>query len=418
MNRVLSSESCQDSRCSTSNAETLGKFRYAMLHVAFLLAPFIGGSAGAVELSSADARALRAAQQAVNTRDHGQAVKLLLPLHSKYPNYGDIPRLLTHAYYGLGDFDQARKAALTAINSGRLTSDVLVRLAKIDQQRNDRLALINTVRLLTIIEADSNDWRLIYGDMLATSGAFRESATVYQSLIDGLPDSAMLYLRLGNVLLQDERLNEAVVNLETAYHLGAEDSRLPLAIAGVWQRLNDHRKAVVWMDRGLAIDNANTPLQLQLAQQLFGLKELDRARQQAESLTQSADPHLKSQAHLLLGQIANSREQAEAAAAHWRQAVDCGIDSPKLFKVLGAHYYNSGEFRQAAEFLKRAVDAEDGNDEENLRFLVFSLIQSGNRDGGRQYLRQYIERQGLNDDAKKMIQFLLAARVSNASPVP
>lgn len=381
---------------------------HAYVTIACLVSIFLSVSAEAVELTTEDVRTLRKAQHAVNTHQHDEAVKLLLPLQSKYPTLGDIPRLLTHAYHGLGDFERSRKAALDAINAGRLTSDVLVRLAQIDQQRDDRLALINTVRLLTVLEAESDDWRLIYGDILANSGAFRESATVYQSLIDGIPDSALLQMRLGNVLLKLDQLNDAVVSLETAYHLGAADSRLPLTIAGVWQRLGDHRRAVAWMDRALAIGPADELLQLQLAQQLFGLKEFDRARQQAEPLSRSTKPQLKSQAHLLLGQIAMNRGQSELAIQHWQQSVASRIDAPNVLKSLGAHYYNSGNFERAAEFLARAVDAEDGTDEENLRFLVISLIQSANQEDGRRYLRWYIERQGLNGDAKKMIQLLVS----------
>lgn len=381
----------------------------ACLTSAMLLSVLVSGFVGAAELTPADARTVREAQLAINTRHYDEAVKLLLPIQARYPTLGEIPRLLTHAYHGLGEFDKARKSALAAIDAGRLTSDVLVRLAQIDQQRDDQLALINTVRLLTVIQADSNQWRLIYGDLLANSGAFQESATVYQSLLEDAADSAALHLRLGNVLLQDERFNEAVLSLETAYHLGAADPRLPLMIAGTWQRLDDNRKAVAWMDRALALDSADASLRWQLAQQLFGLKELDRAQQQAELLTRSTDAHFRTQAHLLLGQIASSRDEHDKAVRHWQRAVDGGLDSPKVFKVLGAHYYNSGDYERAGEVLRRAVDAEDGADEENLRFLVMSLIQSDKPGEGRQYLRQYIERQGLNDDANRLIRMFVAA---------
>jgi len=370
--------------------------------IAFLLLPVL--HVGAAELSPEDAQQLREAQLAVRAKHFDEAVKLLEKLRTEYPAEVDIPRLLTHAYFGIGEYEKARKAALSAINRGHLTSDLLARLAQIDQQRDDRLALLNTVRLLTVVEDNDDQWRLIYGDLLAGSGALRESISVYQSLIEDKPDSAALHARLGSVLLEEERYNEAVSVLETAWHLGASGSRLPRSIAGAWQRLGDDRRAVVWLERAAAIGATDPAVALQLGSQLLSLGELDRAEKQIATLTSSDDPSVKVQAHVLLGQIAMSRDDVNAAIGHWQQATELGSDSPKLLKVLGAHYYNAGQFGRAAGFLRRAVEAEDGTDEENLRFLVISLIRYNDKENSREYLRQYIELYGLSDNAKQLVR--------------
>lgn len=369
----------------------------------FALLTAISLRAESAELSPEDAQQLREAQLAVRAKHFDEAVKLLEKLRTKYPAEVDIPRFLTHAYFGLGEYEKARKTALLAINRGHLTSDLLARLAQIDQQRDDRLALLNTVRLLTVVEDNDDQWRLIYGDLLAGSGALRESASVYRSLIEDKPDSAALHARLGSVLLEEERYNEAVSVLETAWHLGASGARLPRSLAGAWQRLGDDRRAVVWLERAAAIGDADPALALQLGSQLLSLGELDRAEKQIATLTSSVDPGIKVQAHVLLGQIAMSRDDVTAAIGHWQQATELGSDSPKLLKVLGAHYYNASQFERAAGFLRRAVEAEDGIDEENLRFLIISLIRNNDKENSREYLRQYIELHGLSDSAKQLV---------------
>src|SRR5688572_1889951 len=165
-------------------------------------------SAVAADLTEEDAKTLRDAEQAIKSGKYEQAIEGLLPLQKKHPSVGDIPRLLTHAYYELEQYDKARQSAIDAIGVGRVTPDVLARLAQIAQERDDRLALLNALRLVIILEPGNVQWRIIFGDLLASEQAIDESAAVFRELLEGQPDSAALNLRLGNVLMQKGLLSE------------------------------------------------------------------------------------------------------------------------------------------------------------------------------------------------------------------
>ncbi|MDA1016389.1 MAG: tetratricopeptide repeat protein [Planctomycetota bacterium] len=361
----------------------------------------------AQEFTPADAQTLLDAQSAINEERFADAVESLLPLQAKYPTEGEIPRLLTHAYFGQNKLAEARRMAIQSIGLGRVTQDVLVRVAEIDHARDDQVALLNTVRLLTIVDADQRDWRVLYADLLVRSNSLDEAVTVLRHLTTSEPESAELQLRLGNVLLQQQKFDEAATTLTTAFHLGAKNEKLPLTLAGVWQQLKDDREALVWIERAIALSTTPRPdLQLQSAQLLQQLGNSDRAKQIAEPLTRIEDRKIRSRANLLLGHIANAAAQTPTAVAHWQQAVDDGTDSAELQARLGARYFNAGQHPQAAALLKQVVDGESAANEQRLRFLITSLIKAESIPVAREYLVQYIERHGLSERARELIRSL------------
>src|SRR5262245_42505550 len=113
-----------------------------------------GDIAPAAELTAEDARIVPDAQTALNSGPAAQTVTLLMPLRTKYPDLGDIPRLLAHAYFEQQQFAEARQASMEAISLGRMTPDVVACIAQIDRERDDTIALLGAVRLLTVLDPD------------------------------------------------------------------------------------------------------------------------------------------------------------------------------------------------------------------------------------------------------------------------
>ena len=171
----------------------------------------------AADLTANDASTLQNAQAALDTGEFDKTVTLLTQLRAKYPDVGDIPRLLAHAYYEQGRFAEARQVALEAIAVGRLTPDVLACVARIDRERDDTVALMGAIRLLTVLDAGNRDWRMIYGELLTDTGTLDEAATTYRSLLAESPNDSRAALLLGNVLLQQRKLRDAASAFETAW---------------------------------------------------------------------------------------------------------------------------------------------------------------------------------------------------------
>lgn len=102
------------------------------------------------------------------------------------------------------------------------------------------------------------------------------------------------------------------------------------------------------------------------------------------------------------------QDRVETAIEHWQHAAAAGVESPELLTVLGMHYFNTGKFSAAAKVLRRVVDREDADNEQNLRNLIVCLLRADDRQTAQSYLGKYIERQGLNDQAMKLIRLLAA----------
>lgn len=362
--------------------------------------------AQAPQVSRADAETLEEAQAAFEEKDYEEVVELLTPLRKKYPNLGEVPRFLAHAYYELGQTDQAREMALAAISVGRMTSDVMARLAMIDEKRKDQLALASTVQLLTILEPENNAWRLLQADLLASAQEFDESTSIYRTLLEEEPERGELHLRIGNAQLQQGKYDQAVQTLETAWHLGMENAKLAKNLAGLWYQQGNTRRALAWTQRALSFEEtADDPkLQLQLAQHHIELQQWDAAAEVATPLRKSEDAQIKPQAHLILAQVALQREQVEQAVHHWQQAVDAGFEAQKLLLALGAHYFNHQQYPKAAQYLQQALQDDDFPSEQPLRFLILSLLNAGDRPTARSYLRMYLEHHHQHENADKLIR--------------
>lgn len=356
------------------------------------------------DFSTTDAGRVREAQAALDASQYQRAVDLLRSLQPRYSGAPELPQMLAHAYVELGQFDNARQAALDALRLGRLSPDVLARLAQVYQQADDQIALMNAVRLLALLEPDAARWRMIYGDLLAAEGLLAESVAVFEDLLTEQPDSAELALRLANVQMQLGRLSDAVVSFETARHLGASNPQLPLTVASLWQQLDAPRQALQWYERHLAESgSADANVQMQIAQLQYELQDYRAASEAAKPLTESDDAAIASQAHVLLGQIAVDQERVEEAIRHWQRAIEQGMQSRPLTAAIGAHFFNKGEYETAARYLRRAAEG-GGPAEQHVRFLVISLIRTGNFAEARSALQRYVEHHGFTDEAKKLVQ--------------
>jgi len=375
----------------------------------------------AADFTPEDAKTLADAQLAHNAKEFDKALTLLTPLRAKYPDQADIPRLMAHSLFELGRLDESQKLVSTAIGLGRLTPDLVVRLAQFAEKKQDQIALVNVVRLLTILEPDNTNWRILYGNLLSEMEAYAESAQVYRALLDKQPASGELHLRLGNVQLQQQRLAEAAVTLEAAWRLGAAEPRLPRILASLWRQLDDPQQALAWTQLAvtLAGPEVEASLRLQLAQLFNDVEDFEQAQQQAIPLLELPDPQLRAQAHLLLGRLEARRDRLAEAMVHWEKAVALGVESSPLRITLGAYFYNHQDFVKAAQFLRQVVDEEDGRDEQRLRFLIVSLIRSQDQAGAREYLTRYLERHGFHDESRTLIRlFARPVQPVPGQPVP
>lgn len=344
------------------------------------------GTTSAADLTSADFERIRAAQNAYNNGKQAEAAKLLEPLRSKYAMLNQLRSRSPYLYRRL-------------LSKYPVLAEMPRLLAQADQRPSQAATGRSTAR------------------KASTSGSSSTDVVKYRKLLKEKPESGKLHWQLGNALLRGLDFRAAAVELETAWHLGQTNAQIPIKLAATWQELGDDRQALAWMQRAVS-SNAKTDdlLRLELMQLCWKEKEFEHAQDAAEPLLTSEKPEVQSQVHVLLGQIALENDQVDVAIKHWEQAIETGLTSPKLIVAVGAHCYNAGDFQAAAKYLEQAMSDENEVTEENLRFLVLSLLKKGDLTNARPYLRQYIELHGLSGNARKLVRLLALTPTASDRP--
>jgi len=366
----------------------------------------LAGPAFGVDLSASESAKLRQAQAAQGEGEHDKALELLEPIWKKHPREGDLIRLMAHSYFELGRLKEARDAAVTAIGLGRMSSDLLVRIAQIDRQRGDDLATLNTVRLLTVTQPDDVTWRMLYGDLLLSMGRADEAHAVYRRLVDADPVRADLWSRLGNAQIRQERLEQAAASFETAWHLGQRDASVAKILAGLHQRLGHGEATTVWVERAIAQgDEPDARDRLRQAQFLDRLGDTDRARAIALELTKSAPAEIVGQAWVLLGHMALRRGDPEAAVKHWQSAGDAVVQQEGLTKALGSLHFNQRRYAEAARFFALHLEQTPGDREVSLLRIRCELL-SGKTAEARGHVLSHLEQFGMDPSLVPIIRQL------------
>lgn len=383
--------------------------------LALILAALVIGPASRaqdVTLDDSEQKLLTTAHDAQRAGRHDAAIEALEPLARTHPDLPLVHRLLAHSYFETGRTTDARDAAVRCLELGRPTADVLNILVRIDEERDDLVALLEIVPQLILHEPTHIDWRLLHADLLVATGrgAAAESALRHARRL--APHRADIWIRLGN--LQLELANPAAaVTLETGWYLGAREPRVAETLSALAQRANDPDTAAHW--QRVAIDTAPTsgdalprdPARLRLAQLLDLADQAESARQLAQDLTTSINPEVAADAHQLLATWALRNDTTdpaiESAIAHLEQADTLRPLDPATRTILGRAHYRLGHLEPAITLLTPAI-AADSVDRTTVAILARAHITRAEFEAVQQVIRRYVELFGLDATATRLIE--------------
>ena len=338
----------------------------------FLLLTMLTSIAAAAPLTPEESQRLQAAQAAQAAGDHAVAVQALEALRAQHPDVADIHRLLGHSYAALGRDDEARQSLIQALTLGRLASDVLARLAELEQREQDAPGLISTLRLLVVLEPQNPQWRLALADALVAGGAYEEAALIYEDSMRAAPTAATA-LRLGNLALKQKQPEVALEHLELAWRLGDRTPSLPRTIADLAFSLQP-RRAIEWYNRTQSLQpSAATHAALRKAELYLQLDDPEGAAR--ELLVLPADA-ASAETHLLWGRVRLAQERVEDAVGHFQQARQSGRTDAQLLAYIAAFYFNQGDYAVAATHLRQRIDLGEASVELHRR-LALALLESG-----------------------------------------
>jgi tetratricopeptide (TPR) repeat protein len=169
---------------------------------------------------------------------------------------------------------------------------------------------------------------------------------------------------LARLYQADSNLPEAATILDKLLSLadGAEAVRLSLALADVYEKIGDKAQATAALERGLAVDKANTELRTRLAslyESESAWEKLAHHLEEDAELTEGVDAKVK-----LLKRAADihesKRSDPAAAAATLEKASALKPDDRQLLLELCDAYSASGRGKDAALVLEKIVESYGG----------------------------------------------------------
>jgi tetratricopeptide (TPR) repeat protein len=354
----------------------------------------------------ADEAALRRGQTLQAEGKLAEALAAFERAASQPETAADAHRLSGHVLFELGRLDEARRELARALALGRLTPDILLCLAQIEEAAERIPAALEALRLGALLAERSADLELKLAEVALRAGREAEAEALLRRLVADEPARSAAHVLLGNLHLAARRPREALISLETAWHLGDGTPGLAAAIGELHLERGDAHRAALWCERAaLAEPQRRGAHLLRQARILLGAGVAEAAEAAAETAAASAPAELQAAALLILGRIAAQRGDIEAAARHADAAAARGEIDSKLLAFLGDRHFERGDHERAAERYRASLRA-GGEEAAVIDRLLRSLAACGRLEEAKGRLIAWVEEHGLDPNARAWIRLL------------
>lgn len=233
-------------------------------------------------------------------------------------------------------------------------------------------------------------WVYLLGKLSEREGGVQEAIDYYDATRQLRPDYLPVFISLGNIYLQLNRLSEAEENFKRAIEINENVAAAQYGLGQAALSKRSYADAARYLEKALALSPESNRLHYALAMAYRGLGKLDQAQSQlALSGTvgvRVTDPLLDelqglikgARLHLIRGRTALEARRFSEAADQFRKAVAAQPDSLPAHFNLGAALSQTGDLPGAiAEFEESLrLDPNHPNAHYNLGILLVQLNRS------------------------------------------
>jgi tetratricopeptide (TPR) repeat protein len=241
-------------------------------------------------------------------------------------------------------------------------------------------------RKATALDAKDPRWPHLLGGLLQDAGRLDEAVTAYARALELAPDDVPALIHLGEIHLLQGRREEGEAALRKALAAMPEDAATNALLGQSALERGDFREAVDRLEAALRGAPAANRLHYPLSRAYRGLGEAEKA---AEHLAKVGTVGVRPNDPVLDG--LESLRTGERAR----------LES-------GKRAYNAGRFAEAAEELRRALEARPESVEARIN-LAAALARQGDTNGAIAKLREAVELAPTNPTARFNLGLLLAA---------
>jgi putative PEP-CTERM system TPR-repeat lipoprotein len=266
---------------------------------------------------------------------------------------------LAAAYDALGRPELFDSALTAALKADPRHAPALILLARRKAAARDFDAAMATVDEVLAIDVRNVDaWKFKADLLLYAKGNVDDALAAYRKAVEARPDSVPARFALMTALMQQDKLDDAAVQLAELKRVAAGDPRTIYLEARLAYQRKDYKLARELSQRLLV--TAQSPRNLELAGLVeLRLNSLDRAEGYLAAAVRAA-PELRLARRLLVTTYLRSGQPAKALATLNDAMGKDGLD-PSLYMVAGQAYLQSGDAKTAEEYFAKALKLDPNN---------------------------------------------------------
>jgi len=263
-------------------------------------------------------------------------------------------------------------------------------------------------------------------DILVLQEKMNEAASIYEKLIDAsakisddfdgsegiekADDLVLLYFNLAVIYSRVGRIDDALEKLKEAIKLKPDHREAYMGAGLLYEIKKDYREAVKNFEKALEIDPVNTVLYHHIGMLYYKLKDTASAVRQYETLIK-IDPK-DAAAYLEWANIYLKDKKTAEAIAVLEKAAKNGIKNIEIYVMAGYVYTESGDFDKAAASFTAAQEL----DADNPKVYFFRGIlheKKGDRELAVKDLREAIKLKASFAEAYNYLGYLFAESGTN-----
>ncbi|WP_341295903.1 tetratricopeptide repeat protein [Catalinimonas locisalis] len=223
--------------------------------------------------------------------------------------------------------------------------------------------------------------------------------TVVNEIIDEEPDNAEAYYRRAELLLKQNKSNNALASIRKALELNDEDPLYHLTSAKVHLQKGQNREAFNDAKAALRFGGASVELYEILAQASLNSNYYTDALLYSDSALALAPKNPYN--YLMKGKALASRKDTASAETQLLKSLEFGAAKADVYEALVDMYMNTQSYQKARMYMDKNLASQQGNISDRLLFQQAQILQRvGNTDSASAIFYKI-------KDSGKIDQFLL-----------
>jgi len=310
-------------------------------------------------------------------------------------------------YYGLGLLYLAKKDTTRAIELYENGTKLNVDTRYIKDELCDLYLNTNYMeKANALFDEVGLESKIKIADAYFYAGKDEEAESMFNRIKNENEDISFLYYRLGEIKYYNKKYQESVENFLKAVEIDSTKPEIHFRLALSYFRLKNYNQALVYINKGLAINPEEIRFLNLKADIVYNLGDFDEAVMIYDKIFK-IDPEYALALNNYSYILAERGEKLDKALEMSKRALKKNPRNSSYLDTLGWIYYKLNRYEEALKYIKEAVDVIDKDSEPHpviLEHLGDIYLKLGDINNAEYYWKKALEFDKDNEELLKKIE--------------